>query len=146
MEELLKSLDSDLVLIDTVIGEEIIELHARKDTVEETCPYCGAKSKSVHSVYRKTISDLPIQEKMVKIILHKRLFFCRNTDCSRPLFSEMLSFVDRYGRRTNRLTKKIREIAMNMSARSAKKVVNEGISNISDDTILRILKKTTDHS
>jgi len=146
MEELLKSLDSDLVLIEAVVGEEKIELHAKKDTVEETCPYCGAKSKNVHSVYRKTISDLPIQEKMVKIILHKRLFFCRNSDCSRPLFSETLSFVDRYGRRTNRLTKKIKEIAMNMSARSAKKVVNEGITNISDDTILRILKKTEDRS
>jgi transposase len=146
MEELLKSLDSDLVLIKAVVGEETIELHAKKDTVEETCPYCGEKSKSVHSVYRKTISDLPVQEKMVKIILHKRLFFCRNTDCSRQLFSETLSFVDRYGRRTNRLNKKIKEIAMNMSARSAKKVINKGISNISDDTILRILKKTEDHS
>jgi hypothetical protein len=83
---------------------------------------------------------------MVRIIIHKRLFFCRNPDCNRPLFSETLSFVDKYGRRTNRLTKKIKEIAMNMSARSAKKVVNEGISNISDDTILRILKKTEDHS
>ena len=92
-------------------------------------------------MYPRTISDLPIQEKMVKIIIHKRLFFCRNTDCSRQLFSETLSFVDKYGRRTNRLTKKIKEIAMNMSARSAKKVINEGISNISDDTILRILKK-----
>jgi transposase len=131
MEELLKSLDSDLVLIKAVVGEETIELHAKKDTVEETCPYCGDKSKSVHSVYRKTISDLPVQDKMVKIILHKRLFFCRNTDCSRQLFSETLSFVDKYGRRTNRLNKKIKEIAMNMSARSAKKVVNEGISNIS---------------
>jgi transposase len=146
MEELLKSLDSDLVLIKAVVGEEAIELHAKKDTVEETCPYCGAKSKSVHSVYRKTISDLPVQEKMVKIILHMRLFFCRNTDCSRQLFSETVWFVDRYGRRTNRLNKKIKEIAMNMSARSAKKAINKGISNISDDTILRILKKTEDHS
>ncbi len=146
MEELLKSLDSDLVLIEAVVGEETIELHAKKDTVEETCPYCGATSKSIHSVYRKTISDLPVQEKMVKIILHRRLFVCRNKGCSRPLFPETLSFVERYGRRTNRLTKKIKEIAMNMSARSAKKVVNEGISTISDDTILRILKKTTNHS
>lgn len=146
MEELLKTLDSDLVLIKAVVGEETIELHAKRDTVEETCPYCGAKSKSVHSVYPRTISDLPIQEKMVKIIIYKRLFFCRNPDCSRQLFSETLSFVDKYGRRTNRLTEKIKEIAMNMSARSAKKVVNKGISNISDDTILRILKKMEDHS
>ncbi len=146
MEELLKSLDSDLVLVKAVVEKETIELHARRDTIEEVCPYCGAKSKSVHSVYRKTISDLPIQEKMVKIILWRRLFFCKNKDCSRPLFPETLSFVGRYGRRTSRLTKKIKEIAMNMSARSAMKVVNEGISNISDDTILRILKKTTNHS
>jgi hypothetical protein len=34
MEELLKSLDSDLVLIKAVVGEETIELHAKKDTVE----------------------------------------------------------------------------------------------------------------
>jgi transposase len=67
MEELLKSLDSDLVLIKAVVEEETIELHAKKDTVEDTCPYCGDKSKSVHSVYPKTTSDLPVQEKLVRL-------------------------------------------------------------------------------
>ncbi|ACR80482.1 MULTISPECIES: transposase family protein [Kosmotoga] len=143
MQELLKTLDPDLVLVEAFIDDKKIELHARKETSEEACPYCGEKSRGVHSVYHNNISDLPVQEKLLTIILERRVFFCKNPECDHARFPETLPFATRYGRRTIRLDEKIREIALNMSARSAKKVINKGIARISDDTILRILKKTS---
>jgi len=139
----LKTLDPDLVLVEAFTDDKKIELYARKGTSEEVCPYCGKKSRSVHSVYHNTISDLPVQEKLLTIILERRVFFCKNPECDHARFPESLPFTTRYGRRTTRLDEKIREIALNMSARSAKKVINKGIARISDDTILRILKKTS---
>ncbi|WP_237697517.1 transposase family protein [Kosmotoga olearia] len=137
----MRTLDPDLVLVEAFTDDKKIELHARKGTSEEACPYCGKKSRNVHSVYRNTISDLPVQEKLLTIILERRVFFCKNPECDHARFPETLPFTTRYGRRTIRLDEKIREIALNMSARSAKKVINKGIARISDDTILRILKK-----
>jgi len=50
MEGLLRTLDPDLVLVEAFTDNEKIELHVRKGTSEEACPYCGEKSRSVHSV------------------------------------------------------------------------------------------------
>ena len=67
----------------------------------------------------------------------------KNPQCKHKTFIEELHFIDgRCARRTKRLDERIMDIALKMSARSAKKVVNSGLTVISDDTILRILKKT----
>jgi hypothetical protein len=50
--------------------------------------------------------------------------------------------VEDYGRRTKRLNERIIELAANMSALKAEGVVSNGLVGISDDTILRMLKKT----
>ena len=55
-EEVLKTPDPDLVLAEAFTNDKRIELHARKETPEETCPYCGEKSKSAYSTYRKITS------------------------------------------------------------------------------------------
>ena len=143
MEELLKSLDPALELLDERIEKESIELHVKRNTLKETCPYCGEESGSVHSVHRKRIHDLPVQEKLLTLVLERRIFFCKNPQCKHKTFIEELHFIDgKCARQTKRLDERIRNIALKMSARSAKKVVNSGLTVISDDTILRILKKT----
>ncbi len=60
LEELLRSLDRDLVLIESRVYEDRIELHAKMGREEAVCPYCGAKSKSVRTIYLKAFSDLPV--------------------------------------------------------------------------------------
>ena len=43
---------------------------------------------------------------------------------------------------TTRLKNRIIDTSKGMSARASKSIVNNGIATISDDTILRIIKKT----
>lgn len=125
--------------------EDRIELYARMGREEAVCPYCGAKSKSVHTIYLKAFSDLPVQSKQLTIILQRRVFFCKNPECEKSKFAERFSFVDDYGRRTKRLNERIIELAANMSALKAEGIVSNGLTKISDDTILRMLKKNTAH-
>jgi len=51
LEELFRSLDGDLVLTEPRVYEDRIELHAKMGREEAVCPYCGAASKSVHTIY-----------------------------------------------------------------------------------------------
>lgn len=142
LEELLRSLDQDLVLIKSQIYDDKIELHAKIGREEAICPYCGTKSNSVHTIYHKAFSDLPVQNRQLTIVLQRKFFFCKNPECEKSKFAERFTFVEDYGRRTKRLNERIIELATNMSALKAEDIVSNGLTKISDDTILRMLKKT----
>ncbi len=43
------------------------------------CKYCGAESQSIHSWYVRTISDLPIQDYQVKLVITVSKFFVQIT-------------------------------------------------------------------
>ena len=102
----------------------------------------GKKTNSANATYLRTIKDLPIQDYKVYLIITVRTFFCKNEECETKTFSETFDFVKSRSRMTNRLEDKIINTSKEMSARKSKKIVNEGLANISDDTILRMLKKS----
>ena len=49
--------------------------------------------------------------------------------------------IESHSRMTTRLKEKIVDNSKGMSARTSKALINNGLVNISDDTILRLLKK-----
>ncbi len=72
---------------------------------ESCCPHCHYRSTNIHSRYIRQVADLPWMGWAVKLELHVRRFFCRNTECARQIFTERLpSIVASYARRTTRLT------------------------------------------
>ncbi len=48
------------------------------------CPLCGRRSRSVHSWYARTISDLPVARNVVVLHLRVRRFFCHVLQCPVP--------------------------------------------------------------
>ena len=56
-------------------------------------------------------------------------------------FAERFDFYENYSRMTNRLKERIVNDSKGMSARASKATINVGVVKISDDTILRLLKK-----
>ena len=68
-------------------------------------PDCGVESNKVHSRYKKSFQDLPIQGKKVIIIIKNRNMFCINQDCKRYTFSEKFSFIDSKAKKTIRIDK-----------------------------------------
>jgi hypothetical protein len=63
-------------------------LHLKARRRSAACPRCQRRSTAVHSLYRRTIADMPIAGTQVLIHLQVRRFFCRHAACPRRMFAE----------------------------------------------------------
>ncbi len=90
--------------------------------------HIAVRSRRVRTIYLKAFSDLPVQSRQLTIVLQRRVFFCKNSECEKSKFAERFSFVDDYGRRTKRLNERIIELAASMSALKAEGIVSKLIS------------------
>ena len=142
MEEIIKKLDKSLRVIGyRYEGDDlIIDVESTANT--GICPSCFKHSSRIHSRYIRQIKDLPIQEYKVILNQKTKIFFCKNKECKVKKFSEQFDFIETHSRMTKRLESQIIETSKPMSARASKEVINNGLVKVSDDTILRLLKKT----
>ncbi len=69
MDEFIELLDENLEYISHEIIDDTIYINVVSNRKEYQCPYCGNYSYNVHSKYKRTFQDLPMQNKKVEIIL-----------------------------------------------------------------------------
>src|SRR6266542_3173838 len=94
-------LDHGLRLEDVSIGPDQIVVILVATSPRGTCPVCATWSEAVHSLYQRTIADLPWGGQAVRLHLHVRKFFCRQPTCARRVFTERLpTVVAPYARRS----------------------------------------------
>lgn len=141
MDELIKILDENLEYINHEIKQDTIHIWVKSNRKEVICPKCKTSTKKVHSYYKRSFQDLPIQSKKVIIIINNRKMICKNPDCSTKTFAETYDFLSHKGKKTKRLEKEILNISVNISSISAARVINENIANICKSTICNIIKK-----
>ena len=141
IEELLKDLDKDLIVTETKKVEKIIYITCEISKNESECPFCNHSSNVIHSKYIRTISDLPIQNNEVKLLLVTRKFFCSNPECNNKTFSERFDFVNPKAVKTNRLINYINGIGLRDNSMDAVRTLKDGGINVSSNTVLRIIKK-----
>lgn len=92
LNELLKELDTNLVIRKIEKSDKTLYLYCDIDCMIVKCKYCGTESHSVHSKYTRTISDLPIQNYQVKLIITVPKFFVqmKNAPIRRSLIQSPL--------------------------------------------------------
>lgn len=147
LEELIKELDKDLVMIENEKKENTIYIKCEMNASQSKCPYCESLSNSIHSKYIRTVSDLPIQNNKVKLLIVVRKFFCSNPNCGYKTFSEKLNFIEPKSVKTNRLIEYINHIGLRDSSMDAVRTLGESGIKISSSTVLRIVKKNkNDHN
>lgn len=141
MDKIIKKLDKNLrVIYYRYEGDNlIIDIESSSNT--GICPSCFKQFSRIHSRYIRQIKYLPIQEYKVILNLKTKKFFCKNKACKVKKFSEQFDFVESHSRMTKRLENQIIGTSKPMSARVSKEVINNGLVEVSDDTILRLLKK-----
>ncbi len=77
------------------------------------CPLCSQASSQVHSLYQRTLRDVPCGGRKVVLHLSVRKFFCRNPACARKIFTERLPpFVEPWAQVTTRLFEAVQAIGL----------------------------------
>ena len=92
MNNLIKLLDKNLEYIEHEIIEDTIYISVKSIKEYICCPYCCTPSNKIHSKYKRSFQDLPIQGLKVIIIITNRKMFCKNGDCNHKTFSEKFNF------------------------------------------------------
>ena len=141
LQELIKELDKKLIVTGKKIRDGIMYIYCETNKQKTKCKYCGKESENVHSTYTRTIADLPIQNYKVKLIITVKKYFCNNDKCKHTTFAEPLVFVDKNAIRTIRLDEYIKNIGLKTSSLEAEKQIIDSHVKISNNTILRIIKK-----
>jgi transposase len=106
------------------------------------CPGCGARSKSRHSTYWRTLRDLSAQGAPVVINARLGRWRCRNQSCDRRIFTERVpGLASPFARRTVRLSEIVRLIGHNAGGRPSEQLMKRLGMPVSDTTILASLRK-----
>ena len=118
----------------------VIHLHTTSQTA--SCPGCGKASSQVHSVYIRTVADLPWAGKQVRFRLKVRRLRCSNSNCQRVTFAERVTDIAAYARRTERMTHSLAQLGLELGGKAGARVAKGLAMPISHDTLLRIIMKS----
>lgn len=141
MEELIRLLDNDLQYEGYEIRGEELFISVSSGRKVAICPYCKHPSGQVHSRKQRTLKDLPIQGKKVKILLEQRKCFCINELCGKTTFAERFNFYEPKATKTNRLQEEILRVAMTQSSLAASRYLRKSVADVGKSTICNLLKK-----
>ena len=88
----------DALLEQVILSEECLTLVVRFTTAQMPCPRCGLLSRQIHSRARRTLYDVPVGGRRVRLSLQVRRFFCRTPTCPRRTFRDRCLLWLRHGR------------------------------------------------
>ncbi|UXU08793.1 transposase family protein [Agrobacterium tumefaciens] len=108
-----------------------------------TCPDCLHYSTSRHGWSYRSLQDLPVQGKAVTLRLQLSRWRCAYRQCKRQTFTEELpTIASPYARRTTRVPEIVGLLGHSTGGRSGQRLIQRLGMSISDDTILRHLKRS----
>ena len=141
MRDLIELLDEKLEYTNHKITGREIHINIKSKRKSAKCPYCGEESKWVHSRVERTLKDLPIQGRKVKLILENYKYFCKNEHCNHKTFAERFDFFKPKATKTNRLQEEILRVSLNQSSIAASKYLRKSVADVGKSTICTLLKK-----
>ncbi len=103
---------------------------------------CNQDSEKVHSVYQRSLLDVSWGNYQVRLKLSTQKFFCRNSHCSRQIFTERLpTIVAPWGRRTKRLDIQLTSVGLATGGLPGSRLTRHLGIMISRQTRLRLVMK-----
>ncbi|MGF9567839.1 ISL3 family transposase [Neorhizobium sp. BT27B] len=107
-----------------------------------TCPDCQHQSKSRHGWSYRSLQDLPVQGKAVTIRVQLTRWRCAYRQCKRQTFTDLFPAIAApYARRTRRVAEIIGLLGHSTGGRPGERLMRQLGMPVSDDTILRHLKR-----
>lgn len=106
------------------------------------CPDCRHQSKSRHGWSYRSLQDLPIQCNEVTVRLQLRRWRYTYRQCRRQTFTDRVpAIASPYARRTTRVAEIVGRLGHSTGGRPGERLIRRLGMPISDDTILRHLKR-----
>ena len=103
--ELLKLEDAEIEKMEENEEEIILQIHLKRKS--HACPTCEALTDQVHDYHLRTVRDLSIRGKPLKLLYRRRRYIC--PACGKR-FAEACAFLGRYQRFTYQVTDKIMQL------------------------------------
>jgi len=131
---------SALVIEDVADEGELIRVRARSREVPVPCPGCAVETAHVHAWCERAVADVPVDGRPVVVNVRVRRLACRDWRCPRRTFREQVCGVlERYQRRTARLTAQVGAVVRELAGRASARVFFALGVQISRHTALRTL-------
>ncbi len=130
-----------LVMEDAVVEGATTVITVRSGTAQAAFPECGAATVRVHSRYVRTVADLPLGGRAVRLRLVVRRFRCDRATCARRIFVERLAAAAPRGRRTARLDELVHHLGLALGGRPAASFARRLMLPVSNDTLLRVVRR-----
>lgn len=131
---------SPLAIEDVADEGGLILVRARPLAGPVPCPVCGVETDRVHARHERTVADVPLDARCVRIVVRIRRLKCAVTECLRQTFREQLPGVlERYQRRTPRLARQIGAVVRELAGRAGSRTLSALAMGVSRHTALRML-------
>ncbi|MBB3290499.1 transposase [Rhizobium sp. BK347] len=106
------------------------------------CPDCGHRSASRHGWWYRSLQDLPIQGNDVTVKLQLSRLRCRYRQCKRQTFTDQIpAIASPYAGRTRRVAELVGLLGHSTGGRPGEHLMRRLGMPISDDAILRHVKR-----
>jgi transposase len=107
-----------------------------------SCPGCGEQSTLRHGWHQRRLQDLPVQGLVVTVKLRVIRWRCGNAECERQTFADrLLEIASPHARRTCRVAEIVQLLGHGVGGLPGERLMKRLGMPVSDDTILRQLKR-----
>lgn len=133
-----------LLVEQAIIGSEAVTVVVRFTTASACCPACGQEARRVHSRSRRTLQDLPMSGRRVRLSLQTRRFFCANAACPRRTFTEQVHLLALPRKhRTIRLQETLHRLGFALGGEAGARLAGRLGMPCSRDTLLRLMRESS---
>ncbi|WP_318219258.1 ISL3 family transposase [Streptomyces sp. SCL15-6] len=130
---------SPLLIEDVADEGERIVVRARTPQGTAICPVCGASTVRVHGYHWRTVADVPVDDRRVVVRVRVRRLVCPTRGCRQTFREQMPGVLERYQRRTARLTRQVKAVVKELAGRAGTRLLAILAVRLSRHTALRTL-------
>nr|WP_245548293.1 ISL3 family transposase [Nocardia pneumoniae] len=116
-----------------------VSVRARTAGGPAECPGCGAESARVHGYQQRTVTDVPLDGRPVVVRVRVRRLVCPTIDCRSTFREQVPGVLERYQRRTARLTGQVRSVVRELVGRGGVRLLPALSVRLSRQTAIRVL-------
>jgi transposase len=96
----------------------------------------------VHGYHERSVVDLPVDARRVLVVVRIRRLVCPTRGCRQTFREQLPGVLERYQRRTSRLTRQIGAVVRELAGRAGMRALSALAVHLSRHTALRILLRT----